>query len=234
MESRFMTSLGLTNFVNLILCMGLFWADLAWANTIKLPAPSKQGALSLEQTLAQRRTHRSFEDKPISLKQLSQLLWAAYGVTGGKYGIALKTAPSAGATYPLEIYAVVGKGALTELEPGVYRYLPEGHSLELIKAGDQRQAAASASLGQSWAARAPIMLLIAAQYERCIAKYGQRGRTYTHIEAGCVGQNIFLQAEALGLKAGIIGAFDDDALARILGIPAGQPPLLLMPVGYPD
>lgn len=227
-----MTGLGLINFLALILCMGVFWADLAWAKAIKLPAPSKQGALSLEQTLAQRRTHRSFVAKPISLNQLSQLLWAAYGVTGGKYGIALKTAPSAGATYPLEIYAVVGKGALKELKPGVYRYLPENHSLELIKAGDQRQAAASASLGQSWAAQAPVMLLIAAQYERCTTKYGQRGRTYTHIEAGCVGQNIFLQAEALGLKAGIIGAFDDDELADSLGIPTNQPPLLLMPVGY--
>ncbi len=218
----------------LLIGLGAFPADSAWAKSIKLPEPSKQGALSLEQTLAQRRTHRSFQNKATNLNQLSQLLWAAYGVTGSKYGKALKTAPSAGATYPLEIYAVVGKGALKELEPGVYRYIPKGHSLELVKAGDCRQAAASAALGQSWAAEAPIMLIIAAQYERCTAKYGQRGRTYTHIEAGCVGQNIFLQAEALGLKAGIIGAFSDDALARSLGIPDNQPPLLLMPVGHPD
>jgi SagB-type dehydrogenase family enzyme len=234
MESRFMTNLVFIAILTLVFTTGALWAAPALAKTIKLPAPAKQGSVSLEQALTQRRTHRSFQAKPISLEQLSQLLWAAYGVTGSKYGIALKTAPSAGATYPLDIYVVVGKEAVKKLEPGVYRFIPKGHSLEHLKSGDRRRAAASAALGQMWAAEAPVMFIIAAQYERCTAKYGQRGKTYTHIEAGCVGQNIFLQAEALGLKAGIVGAFDDDALARNLGIPADQPPLLLMPVGHPD
>lgn len=230
MESQFMRSLFVAAVLALLVCLD----GAAWAQTLKLPAPAKKGQVSLEQALAQRRTHRSFNAKPISLDQLSQLLWAAYGVTGSKYGIDLKTAPSAGATYPLEIYAVAGLGAVERLKPGVYHYLPQAHSLQRLKAGDLRKAAAGAAHGQMWSAGAPVMFVIAAQYERCIAKYGQRGRTYTHIEAGCVGQNIFLQAEALGLKAGIIGAFDDEALAGRLGLPQGQPPLLLMPVGYSD
>jgi SagB-type dehydrogenase family enzyme len=232
MESRFIRGSALLATLALLLCLGAVWSAPAWSQALKLPAPTKQGTISLEQALAQRRTHRSFHAKPINLKQLSQILWAAYGVTGSKYGIDLKTAPSAGATYPLEIYAVAGLGAVAGLKPGVYHYLPQAHSLQQIKAGDLRQAAAGAAHGQMWSAGAPVMFVIAAQYERCTAKYGRRGRTYTHIEAGCVGQNIFLQAEALGLKAGIIGAFDDDALANRLGLPKGQPPLLLMPVGY--
>lgn len=201
---------------------------------LQLPEPRTKGGLSLEQALAQRRTQRSFAPRALSLPQLSQLLWAAYGVTARRGGRALKTAPSAGATYPLEIYAVAGAEGVQGLQAGVYRFLPVGHRLGSVKAGDLREAAARAALGQRWAAGAPLMLLVAAQYERCTAKYGQRGRLYTQVEAGCVGQNIFLQAEALGLKAGIIGAFNDEALAAALGLPGGQPPLLLMPVGYAD
>jgi len=201
----------------------------AAAQEVRLPAPQTKGALSLEQTLAQRRTWRSFQDDPLSLAQISQLLWAAYGVTGHKGSRALKTAPSAGALYPLDVYAVVG--SVPGLAAGVYRFRPQGQALLPLMAGDRRQAAAQASLGQMWAAQAPVMLVITAEYARCTQRYGERGVRYTHIEAGCVAQNIFLQAEALGLKAGIIGAFRDQALAHALRLPSGHAPLLVMPVG---
>lgn len=221
---------------------GLVWlaalgvALLVWAagpvaaQEIKLPLALQKGALSVEEALAGRRTWRSFRADSLSIKQLSQLLWAAYGVTAQKWGLALKTAPSAGALYPLDIYAVVGR--VEGLPAGVYRFVPAGHSLLPVSSGDRRRPAARAAMSQMWAAQAPVTLIIAAEYARCTQKYGPRGRRYTHIESGCAAQNIFLQAQALGLRAGIIGAFQDRALAEALGLPPEHEPLLMMPVGH--
>jgi SagB-type dehydrogenase family enzyme len=168
----------------------------------------------------------------LTLGQLSQLLWAAYGVTADKYGIGLKTAPSAGALYPLDVYAVVGKDRQEGLEAGVYAYNPSRHALSLSKSGDLRKGLARAALGQMWMAQAPVIMLISGEYARSTAKYGQRGVMYTHMESGFVGQNLFLQAGALGLRAGVVGAFDNRAVASTLGLPSRHDPLLAMPVGY--
>lgn len=196
---------------------------------VKLPAPAPKGAMSVEEALKKRRTIRHFASRPLNLNQVSQLLWGADGVSDPR---GLRTAPSAGATYPLELYLVVGERGVDHCAPGLYRYNPQAHALEPAAGGDLRAAVARASLHQTWMAEAPVMVVIAAVYGRCMARYGNRGVQYTHMEVGHVGQNLFLQAEALGLGAGIVGAFEDRTLARILKLPEEHEPLLIMPVGY--
>lgn len=203
------------------------------AGDFSLPAPSYKGTVSVEEALKFRRSQRSFKRRALTLKQLSQMLWAAYGVTAVSSGRQLKTAPSAGATYPIDIYAVVGEGGVESLAPGVYHYRPESHSVRPVSSGDVRTQVAAACLRQMWMAQAPLFVAITGEYARCSAKYGPRGVIYTHIEAGHVGQNVFLQAEAMGLKAGIVGAFEKEDVGKALGIPAAHEPLVIMPVGYP-
>ena len=193
---------------------------------VKLPEPRPSGEMSVEETLAARRSVRSYQDEALSLTELAQLLWAAQGITAHWGG---RTAPSAGATYPLEVYAVVGE--VTGLEAGVFHYRPDGHLLVRRKAGDLRGELASAALGQGWVREAPVSLVIAARYERTTGRYGERGVRYVHIEVGHVGQNIYLQAEALGLGTVIVGAFDDQDVKTLLGIE--EEPLAIMPVGRP-
>jgi SagB-type dehydrogenase family enzyme len=220
---------------------GLVWAcGTKWASAfptvwpkeaiMQLPRPAAKGTVTVEQALHQRRTVRSFSSRAIGIHQLSQLLWAAQGVTaidGFK-----RAAPSAGALYPMDLYVVIGADGVTDLEEGVYRYEPGAHEVSIVTRGDLREAVAEASLGQRWMARAPLSCLITAEYDRARVKYGQRGRRYAMIEAGHIGQNIFLQAEALGLKAGIVGAFHDRKIAQVTGIPPDHEPLLIMPVGF--
>ena len=220
----------MTLWTALLLLPGLVHAG---AGRVDLPPPSQAQGGALESALAARRTVRAFTAKPLALAQLGQILWAAYGVTAHRGQRELKTVPSAGATYPLDIYALTGVRGVTGLDGGVYHYQPSSHALRLVKQGDQRLPAAGSCLGQNWTASAPVMIVISGQYSRCTAKYGQRGVMYTHVEAGCSAQNIFLQAQGLGLRAGIVGAFDGPALARLLGLPADHEPLLVMPVGNP-
>jgi SagB-type dehydrogenase family enzyme len=197
---------------------------------MQLPDPITVGNVSLEMTIHQRRTNRSFHSKALTLKQLSQLLWAAQGIT--EPGGFKRAAPSAGALYPMDIYGAVGGGCIETLNPGVYLYDPGNHSFSLIQEGDSRRDIAMASLGQVWMSYAPITFVITAEYSRIMGKYGQRGVRYAMIEAGHIGQNIFLQSQALGLEAGIVGAFEDQKVIQVMGIKSTHEPLLLMPVGY--
>lgn len=219
-----------------ILCSMSFFiffpGQISIAAEISLPKPSHKGNVTVEEALKARRTHRSFTSRALTLKQFSQLLWGAYGVTAREYGYYLKTAPSAGALYPLDLYAVVGGHGVESLDPGVYHFRPENHTVKLLKKGDLRMEVARRSLRQMWIAKAPLMLVITGEYDRSRVKYGSRGVTYTHIEAGCVGQNIFLQAEASGLKAGIVGAFNNQEVIKAIGLPSSHDPLLIMPVGF--
>lgn len=201
------------------------------AEGVALPQPVRQGSVSVEQALATRRTHRTFAEQGLDLAQVGQVLWAADGLSGRSWGRWLRTAPSAGALYPLIIYLVAGDDSVRDLPAGVYTYLPDGHRLMPLKQGDLRQALAGACLEQMWLITAPVSLVVTGQYSRATAKYGRRGVIYTHIEAGHVGQNIFLQAEAAGLKAGIIGAFDNKAVIATLGLPQDHDPILVMPLG---
>jgi SagB-type dehydrogenase family enzyme len=185
--------------------------------------------MSVEAALKARRTVRQFAARGLDVKQVSQLLWGADGESDPR---GYRTAASAGATYPLEIYLVAGERGVAGLPAGLYRYLVKEHALEPGVKGDLRQAVARASLHQAWMTHAPVMVVIAAEYRRCTARYGERGLMYTHMEAGHVGTNLFLQAEALGLGAGIVGAFEDQGLSQALQLPKDYAPLLVMPVGY--
>jgi len=198
--------------------------------TMILPEPFKKGSLSVEEAIKRRRTVRSFSSRPLEKGALSQLLYGVQGITEDK-GFKRAVA-SGGALYPLDVYAVVGDRGAEGLDAGVYHYIPAGHKIEPVIPGDRRRQLAVASLSQMWMAGAPANLVITAEYSRICSKYGERGRRYAMIEAGHAGQNIFLQAEALGLKAGIVGAFDESNVISVLGIPESHEPLLIMPVGY--
>jgi SagB-type dehydrogenase family enzyme len=201
------------------------------AEIVKLPPPNFQGRMSVAEALKKRRTVRQFSNKELDLAQVSQLLWGMGGISDSR---GLRTAPSAGATYPLEFYLVVGERGVTGLAPGLYHYRPDSQTLELTRQGDLRIAVARACLHQTWMAAAPVMVVSAAEYRRCTARYGERGIRYTHMEAGHTGENLFLQAEALGLACGIVGAFEDRILKEVLHLPQQHEPLLVMPVGYPN
>ena len=132
----------------------------------------------------------------------------------------------------MNVYIVIGQNSVAQIEAGVYRYEPNGHFLSLTVKTDLRDVIAKASLSQMWMAKSPLSLIITAEYKRVTKKYGERGIRYAMIEAGHMGQNLFLQAEALGLKAGIVGAFHDKKLIEVMEIPPSHEPLLIMPIGY--
>lgn len=196
------------------------------ALAIPLPAPKKDGALSLEQALALRHSLRAFASSPLSLADLSQLLWAGQGITrpDGK-----RTAPSAGALYPLDLFVVAGN--VTGLVAGVYRYVPPGHGLQFVAPGDLRTCLCRAALDQDWMSAAAAILVIGAVFERTTGKYGRRGQQYVLIDAGLSAENICLQAVGLGLAATAVGAFRDGEVKTLLGMAEPEIPLLLLPVG---
>ena len=196
------------------------------SNTIELPGVSLTGDASLEQLLNQRRSIRDYAEGAVSLNDVGQLLWAAQGITDAR---GLRTAPSAGALYPLELFLVAGE--VNHLSPGVYHYQPDGHRLKKIAADDQRQGLQRAALSQDWIKQAALVVVFTADYARTARKYGARAERYVHIEVGHAAQNLFLQAEALNLATVPVGAFKDDAVAGVLQLPDDLEPLLLMPVG---
>ncbi|MGQ9573458.1 MAG: SagB/ThcOx family dehydrogenase [Dehalococcoidia bacterium] len=198
---------------------------------VSLPTPRLKGEMSLEEAILKRRSRRDFKDAPLSLGEISQILWAAQGITD-KTG--LRAAPSAGALYPLDVYLVVGKQGVEGLREGVYRYLPQSHSLEPTLQGDLRHTLAKLSVEQMFIAEAPLSLLITAEYERTTAKYGERGVRYVHMEAGHAAQNVYLQAEALGLGTVTVGAFRDEEISQALNLPSAHRPLYVMPIGHPE
>lgn len=193
---------------------------------IKLPRPRLESNTSLEAALLHRRSVREFETKPPALSDISQLLWAAQGVTdpAGR-----RTAPSAGALYPLEVYLVAGTE--NEVPAGIYKYLPEGLELRLVAQNDRRARLARAALGQDFVADAPVTIALAAVYERTAIKYKKRAERYVHLEVGHAAQNLHLQAVALGLGTVVVGAFDDAEVKRILSVARDEQPLCLMPIG---
>ena len=193
---------------------------------IALPEPETSGETPLETLLQQRRSVREYGEAALELAAIGQLLWAAQGITDPQ---GLRTAPSAGALYPLELYVVAGN--VEGLTPGVYHYQPDRHALQQTSTGDQRRLLAHAAHGQSWVRTAAAVLVITAVYERTTGKYADRGIRYVHMEVGHAAQNLFLQAEALGLAAVVVGAFEDDAVATALDLATDEQPLMLLPVG---
>ncbi len=196
---------------------------------VQLPESSLSGPVSLEEALAQRRSIRGFSDHQVTLAEIGQLLWAAQGITEPRRG--LRTAPSAGATYPLEIVVIVGRAE--GLAPGVYRYAPGRHALTPLLQDDQRQSLTRAALNQSALLQAPVTFAVTAVHARTESRYGQRATRYVDMETGHAAQNLSLQAVALGLGSVVIGAFDDQDVAALLDLPPGEAPLYLIPVGRP-
>ncbi len=194
--------------------------------TVPLPRPRLDGGVGVEAALESRRSVREFSAEELSLDHLSQLLWAAQGVTRGGRG---RTVPSAGAHYPMELYVVAGD--VPGLVPGTYRYRPERHDLEHRRAGDVRAELADAALQQTWMVGAPLVIVVTAVFSRTTGEYGDRGRHYVFMEVGSVYQNVHLQAATLNLGTTVVGAFEDERVARLLGLPIDHEPLVMMPVG---
>ena len=194
--------------------------------TVSLPAPQFDGKTSIEKSLIERRSIRQYRDKDLTMGELSQLLWAAQGVTSRR---GYRTAPSAGALYPLEIYIAAGK--VSDLAPGIYKYEPDEHNLLKTCDGDKRINLWRAALEQSPIRNAPVVLIFCAIYERTTRKYGERGVRYVHMEVGHAAQNVCLQAISLGLGTVVIGAFNDKEVKRVLKLEADEWPLCIMPAG---
>jgi len=208
-----------------ILFFLLFLPALSYGEdmTITLPRPNEKGELSLEETIAKRRSERSLSGKELTLGQISQLLWSCQGITGGDGRF--RSAPSAGATYPLEIYLVNSNG--------LFEYIPETHSIKRLNDKDLREGLCMACLGQSFVRDASANIIICADFKRTTGRYGERGESYVYIEVGHAAENVHLQAVGLGLGSVPVGAFSDDRVRNLLDLPEELVPIYIIPVGYP-
>ncbi len=191
---------------------------------IVLPPPVTEGGMSLPEAIAKRRSVRQFTEEALTLDQISQLAWAGQGITDPTRQF--RAAPSAGATYPLELYLFTAEG--------VFRYVPKGHKLVQLGTQDRRRELAAAALGQDFVRQAPLDFVITAVYERTSARYGDRAERYVHMEIGHVAENILLQAVALGLGAVPVGALQEQAISDLLGLRSAETPLYIIPVGHPQ
>jgi len=202
------------------------------AGTVRLPEPKRKGSISLEETIQMRRCVRKYADKPLSLVQVSQLLWAANGVTGRDPRF--RAAPSAGALHPLDFYVVAGQGSVLGLEAGVWHYGVKNHELSLVAPGDLREALCGVSLRQKHVKAAEINIVITVEYARTTKKYGSRGKRYAVLDAGFAAENLFLQVQSLGLSTCVVGAFKDGEVAEVLKLPPKRVPMLILTIGFPE
>ncbi len=188
---------------------------------IKLPEPGFTDR-SIEECIAHRRSIRSYKKNvELSADQLSLLLWAAQGITDKTRGF--RAVPSAGATYPLELFIA--------MKDGLYQYIPESHSLKSIKKKDVRRLIANAALNQMFIADASVVVVITAIFERTTIRYGKRGGQYVHNEAGHCAQNLHLMAVALGLGSVPVGAFNEEKVKQELEL-NNEFPLYIVPIGH--
>jgi len=206
----------------MILLSLILYGTVSAKEIITLPLPKTIGEMSLEEALYHRRSEMAYDKADLNAKQVSQLLWATQGITEPTWQF--RTAPSAGAVYPLEIYIVKPEG--------VYHYTPRSHSLELHLKGDKRPSLVRASLGQNFIGDAAVSIVITAVFDRTREKFGLRSERYVIMEAGHAAQNLLLQATAMGLGAVPVGSFWDDVVIATLDLPWGQDPLYIIPVGY--
>jgi len=188
---------------------------------ITLAKPNQSGSMPLERAIAARRSRRDFLPRSLALEQIGQLAWAAQGLDANS---GYRTAPSAGATYPLGLFAVTGDG--------LFRYLPAKHALEKLMDQDLRAELSTAAWGQGFVEVAPLTLVFAAEFSRTTNHYGKRGIRYVYMEAGHAAQNVHLQAEVLGLGSVAVGAFDDSSVSKVLSLPKNLEPIYIVTVGY--
>ncbi|MCX5782255.1 MAG: SagB/ThcOx family dehydrogenase [Elusimicrobia bacterium] len=188
----------------------------------KLPPPSLKGKISLEETISKRRSVRNFEDKKLSIEQISQILWSAQGITDSLSR--KRSAPSAGAVYPIKIYLVS--------PDGFFLYVPENHSIQKLLGGDLRNSLASEAYGQYFINAAGASIVIASDYDKIMKRYGSKAVRYCDMEAGHIAQNVHLEAVALGLASVPVGAFDENGVKRLFRLPENEEPVYIIPVGY--
>ncbi|GAB4245239.1 MAG: hypothetical protein Kow00109_21290 [Acidobacteriota bacterium] len=193
---------------------------------LNLPRPRSSGPVSVEEALLRRRSHREYGPRPLRLAEIGQILWAAYGVTSPQ---GYRTAPSARALFPLGIYTVASE--VEDVVPGLYRYDASEHVLELRLPGDWREGMYETTFEQECIRRAPAVLVITADKTKCREAFGDSWERYAAMDVGHVGQNIHLQAEALGLGTVVVCAFRPKPLEELLELPSAEVPLYLMPVG---
>lgn len=199
------------------------------ADVIKLPKPIFSSNTSIESALLLRRSIRSYKNAPLTLQEISQLLWSAQGVSDSSSGFRYRTAPSAGGLYPLEIYVIVGNA--TGLINGIYKYRPVPHELIKIVEGDKRTELFNVALGQTSIQTAPIVIVFSAVFERTSIKYGSRAERYIYMEVGHAAENLYLQCVSLGLGTVAIGAFSDSGVKEAINMPDNESPVYIMPVG---
>jgi len=194
---------------------------------VKLSELKVSSKSRIEELIEKRRSVRKYTDRELSESVISRILWTAQGISseGG-----LRTSPSAGALYPLEIHVVAGE--VSGLEPGIYRYIPEEHTLVQEIAGDMREKLSKAVLSQPMVKNTSVSIVISAVYPRITSKYGKRGIRYTHMEAGHAAQNVYLMGVELGIGTCAIGAFEDEEVRKVLKMPVNEDPLYIMPLGY--
>lgn len=195
-------------------------------DTIKLPEPDYDSKTSVEKALLERRSVRGYKKESLTLVEVSQLLWAAQGITNRR---GFRTAPSAGALYPLEVYIVVGD--VNDLPEGIYQYKPHKHELLKIADGDKISDLCTAALGQGCIKQCAAAIVFSAVYERTTKKYGERGIKYVHMEVGHAAQNVHLQVVSLNLGTVVVGAFNDNEVKRIMNMTDKEQPLCIMPIG---
>ncbi|MFH1226350.1 MAG: SagB/ThcOx family dehydrogenase [Planctomycetota bacterium] len=195
------------------------------AKEIILSKPKATGTMPLEEAIAGRHSVRSYKPTELTPEQLSQLLWSAQGLNPRKKFMS-RNAPSAGGIFPMEIYVAD--------KTGIYQYQPKNHSLKTVKTGDMRQSLSEAAFSQGCIKTAPVDLVIAGDVAKCAKKYGDRALRYVTIEVGHIGQNVSLEAVALGLGTVMVGAFDDGKVNNIIGLPDNLTTFYIIPVGYPN
>jgi SagB-type dehydrogenase family enzyme len=182
------------------------------------------GPVSVEAAIAQRRSVRHYGPESLTLEEIGQLLWSAQGITGDRAN--RRAAPSAGARHPLIFYVC--------RSDGMWRYYPQGHTLALHVEQDVREELGEAAWRQRFIGEAPCVFAVSAIFERSTERYQERGRVrYVPMDLGHAAENLTLQAVALGLVSVSVGAFDDDAVKRVLALPDQEEPMYLIPVGHP-
>jgi len=196
------------------------------SEVITLPEPRYDSDISLEESLLNRRSIRDYGNDPVTLQEVSQLLWAAQGVTDTS---GHRTAPSAVALYPLSIYVIAGN--VSEIVDGVYVYTPDNHSIKRIKNGDFRDELATAAMGQASIRQGAVSFVVTVDYGMVMSRFGDKGERFGTLEAGHAAQNLCLQATALDLGLVTAGAIYDDQVADVLDLPENLTPLYVIPVG---
>jgi SagB-type dehydrogenase family enzyme len=215
--------LGLAILMLLPLCLkdqSILAQEKSRGETVKLPSPTYESAVSIEKALSERRSIRSYKEEPLTLNELSQILWAAQGITEPKKG--LRTAPSPRALYLLELY--VFPGNVTNLPMGIYKYQPQGHELVKIADGDKKAELFKAA-GQAPIKNAPVALVISGLSEKA------QNPTWMYLEAGHVAQNVYLQAVSLKLGTVAMAGFKEDEVRKVLNLPEKERVIYIMPVG---